>query len=104
MDASRHRLGRGLDGLLPPVATTVPSAARGNQTAATDVLRPNRNQPRRTFDPDGISGLAQSIREHGVLEPILVRELRPGEYEIIAGERRWRAAQEAGLREVPIFV
>ena len=61
-------------------------------------------QPRGRMDAEGLAELAASIREHGVLEPILVRKRASGGFEIIAGERRWRAAQQAGLKEVPIFV
>ena len=98
----KPRLGGGLDALIPSGATRRP-AAEGN-VAAIEELHPNRGQPRRRFDEAALEELAQSIRELGVLEPILVRRRQAGGYEIIAGERRWRAAQRAGLREVPIFV
>jgi ParB family chromosome partitioning protein len=96
----KRRLGRGLDGMLPAAAPRAP----GQLEAAIEELHPNRSQPRRHFDDDRLEELAQSIREHGVLEPILVRKRPPGGFEIIAGERRWRAAQKAGLREVPVHV
>jgi len=66
-------------------------------------IRPNCDQPRRRIDEDKLALLAESIRAHGVLQPPLVRELGEG-YELIAGERRWRAAQQAGLEEIPVFV
>ena len=99
---ARRRLGRGLDGLLP-VAPPV-SERYANNNAAIEDLRPGRMQPRGRIGAEGLAELAASIREHGVLEPILVRKRPSGGFEIIAGERRWRAAQQAGLKEVPIFL
>ena len=109
---SKRRLGRGLDGLLPaapPVAASsvaVPasSARRGNLTIPIEELYPNRKQPRRNFDQSSLEELSQSIREHGILEPVLVRARKEGGFTIVAGERRWRAAQKAGLQDVPVFV
>ena len=98
---ARRRLGRGLDGLLPAVPPASERSARNS--AAIEDLHPGRMQPRVRMDPEGLAELAASIREHGVLEPILVRKRPSGGFEIIAGERRWRAAQQAGLKEVPIF-
>ena len=98
---ARRRLGRGLDGLLPAVPPASERSARNS--AAIEDLHPGRMQPRVRMDPEGLAELAASIREHGVLEPILVRKRPSGGLEIIAGERRWRAAQQAGLKEVPIF-
>ncbi len=72
--------------------------------APIEEVHANRGQPRTRFDEAALDELAQSIREFGVLEPILVRKRAAGGYEIIAGERRWRAAQRAGLREVPVFL
>ena len=98
---ARRRLGRGLDGLLP---ATPPASERSNKnSAAIEDLHPGRMQPRGRMGAEGLAELAASIREHGVLEPILVRKRASGGFEIIAGERRWRAAQQAGLKEVPIF-
>lgn len=106
------RLGRGLDGLIGPSpggakgAATPPreAAPREATSAAIEEVHPNRAQPRTKFDDAKLDELAQSIRELGVLEPILVRKRQGGGFEIIAGERRWRAAQRAGLRDVPIVV
>jgi ParB family chromosome partitioning protein len=106
------RLGRGLDGLIGPAggtkgaaaASAAPSPPREATSAAIEDVHPNRAQPRTKFDDVKLDELAQSIRELGVLEPILVRKRPAGGFEIIAGERRWRAAQRAGLREVPIVV
>jgi ParB family chromosome partitioning protein len=67
-------------------------------------IRPNPHQPRRHFDEESLSSLAASVRELGVLQPILVREAGEGEYELIAGERRWRAAKRAGLSTIPVVV
>lgn len=99
---ARRRLGRGLDGLLP--ATPPQSERPPKNTAAIEELHPGRMQPRVRMDAEALAELAVSIREHGVLEPILVRKKSGGGFEIVAGERRWRAAQQAGLKEVPIFV
>jgi ParB family chromosome partitioning protein len=67
-------------------------------------IRPNPNQPRNHFDEESLSALAASVRELGVLQPVLVREIGEGEYELIAGERRWRAAKRAGLPTIPVVV
>jgi ParB family chromosome partitioning protein len=96
----RPRLGRGLDAMLP----AAPKGSKENFNAPIEEVHPNREQPRRSFDESSLDELAQSIREMGILEPILVRKRRGGGFEIIAGERRWRAAQRAGLHEVPVFV
>jgi ParB family transcriptional regulator, chromosome partitioning protein len=97
----KKRLGRGLDGLLPAARTTGPVTA---STAPIEDVHPNRAQPRTRFDDQKLEELAASIRSMGVLEPILVRRRPSGGFEIVAGERRWRAAQRAGLRDVPIHV
>jgi len=81
-----------------------PRGSRDNFSCAIEDVHPNRDQPRKIFDEEKLEELAASIREIGVLEPILVRKRKKGGYEIIAGERRWRAAQRAGLRDVPVFV
>ncbi|MFZ1864138.1 MAG: ParB/RepB/Spo0J family partition protein [Polyangiales bacterium] len=99
---ARRRLGRGLDGLLPAAPTAPERSAKNN--AAIEDLHPGRMQPRGRIVAESLTELAASIRQHGVLEPILVRKQVAGGFEIIAGERRWRAAQLAGLKEVPIFV
>ena len=99
---ARRRLGRGLDGLLPAAPPATERAQKNN--AAIEDVHPGRMQPRGRMDAAALAELAASIREHGVLEPILVRKRPSGGFEIIAGERRWRAAQQAGLKDVPIFV
>jgi ParB family chromosome partitioning protein len=102
VDAQKRRaLGRGLDALLP---TKAPAAAPAYFFCALEKLTPQKGQPRRHFDPVALDELAATIREHGVLEPIVVRRLPNDRFEIIAGERRWRACQRAGLREAPVIV
>ena len=106
----KRHLGRGLSALLgggnddASGQGTAPVAA--TRTAPIEFLHPSAMQPRTQFDEDKLEQLAQSIREKGVLQPILVREHRTnkGEWEIVAGERRWRAAQKAQLHDVPIVV
>ena len=96
-------LGRGLDALL---AGTDDDAREGDslQTLAIDRIRPGRYQPRTKMDAASLAELALSIKEQGVMQPILVRPVDGGRFEIVAGERRWRAAQQAGLREMPALV
>jgi ParB family transcriptional regulator, chromosome partitioning protein len=98
-------LGRGLDALLgDSSATVVEAPATAPQALPLEQLRPGRYQPRTRMDPDSLSELADSIRAQGVIQPILVRPTGNDAYEIIAGERRYRAAQMAGLTEVPVLV
>lgn len=106
--AKKPALGRGLEELLGRVASGVSSA---DPQALEDVRRlpiewvgPGPYQPRQGFDVQALEDLADSIRRHGVVQPILVRPLSEQRYEIVAGERRWRAAQKAGLREIPALV
>jgi ParB family chromosome partitioning protein len=108
-DANKRRLGRGLDALLPasgamPPQQPVAAASAESFRSKVEDLHPNRSQPRTRFDDAALAELAASIKDIGLLEPILVRKRAQGGYEIVAGERRWRAAQRAGLREVPVFV
>lgn len=105
MTAGKKRLGRGLDGLLPSApARAAGGSASPGFTVPVEEVHPNREQPRTRFDDAALDELAASIAEVGVLQPILVRKRAKGGYEIVAGERRWRAAQRAGLKEVPVFV
>jgi ParB family chromosome partitioning protein len=98
--SQRRALGRGLDALIPAPAI---SSRRDYFLCPIDKVVARGDQPRRRFDEDALEELAQSIREQGVIQPIVVR--RAGDdFEIIAGERRWRAAQRVGLREVPVVV
>ena len=106
--ARRPGLGKGLDALIPSGLSDSGTnrAARGASLVEIPVgdLSPNPNQPRVHFDEESLSDLSASIREIGVLQPLLVRQLADGSYQLIAGERRWRAAQRAGLATVPAVV
>jgi ParB family chromosome partitioning protein len=97
-------LGRGLDALLAGPDDAAAPAGESLQTLSVDRLRPGKYQPRTKMDAASLSDLADSIREQGVMQPILVRPVDGGRFEIIAGERRWRAAQQAGLRQIPALV
>lgn len=74
------------------------------KTLRTAEIEPNRDQPRKSFSEEAIAALADSIREHGILQPILVRPISTGGYQIVAGERRWRAARMLGLEEIPVSI
>ena len=109
MSAPKKRgLGRGLEALLGPKAadTATPEVQPGERLRQMPVkqLQPGKYQPRLHMDPAKLSELSESIKAQGVIQPIVVRELSPGKFEIVAGERRWRASQEAGLAEVPVVV
>jgi ParB family chromosome partitioning protein len=101
-------LGRGLSALLEEIESQAPESGTAERKPDTLVplsrLHPNPNQPRRQFDQPALAELADSLRRQGMLQPILVRPKPAGDFEIIAGERRWRAAQLAQLHEVPIIV
>ncbi|MBP6095865.1 MAG: ParB/RepB/Spo0J family partition protein [Methyloversatilis sp.] len=96
-------LGRGLDALLAGNSGEAGNAGE-LRTLAVEMLQPGKYQPRTRMDPGSLEELAESIRSQGIMQPILVREIGRGRFEIIAGERRWRAAQIAGLTEVPALV
>jgi ParB family chromosome partitioning protein len=109
MSAPKKRgLGRGLEALLGPKAaeTPPPEAQPGEalRTLPVQQLQPGKYQPRMHMDASKLTELAESIKAQGVIQPIVVRELSAGKFEIVAGERRWRASQEAGLAEVPVVV
>lgn len=108
MPDRRPALGRGLRALIPevpaPEAASVRAPADAPAEVDLDLLKPNREQPRRIMDDARLDELAQSIRGSGVIQPIVVRPRDGGTYEIVAGERRWRAAQRAGLLKVPVVV
>jgi ParB family transcriptional regulator, chromosome partitioning protein len=96
-------LGRGLDALLAGADDETPQG-ESLQTLSLDRLRPGKYQPRTKMDAASLAELALSIKEQGIMQPILVRPVDGGRFEIVAGERRWRAAQQAGLREIPALV
>jgi ParB family chromosome partitioning protein len=113
-DNARKRLGKGLAALIGELDAPVTAAAKpeievksaGAIEVAMRLIGPNPANPRRTFHDGELADLAESIRAHGVVQPVLVRPApgNPGSYEIIAGERRWRAAQRAGLERLPVLV
>ena len=100
----RAGLGRGLDALLPAQGARPAGAGTGFNEVALDAIAPNPSQPRHSFDEDTIGDLAESISELGILQPLLVRELGGGRYELVAGERRLRASRLAGLERVPVMI
>lgn len=114
--AKKRGLGRGLDALLGgvnnPTTDAAEPASEGLEQAAADAypelsvhkVQRGRYQPRRDIEPEALEELAESIRAHGVMQPIVVRPIEDARYEIIAGERRWRAAQMAGLEVIPAVV
>jgi ParB family transcriptional regulator, chromosome partitioning protein len=93
-------IGRGLAAILPATVEQVPELRQ----LPVELIKPNPRQPRTRFDPETLSGLAESIGASGIVQPLLVRPLADGSYELLAGERRWRAAQEAGLERVPAVI
>jgi ParB family transcriptional regulator, chromosome partitioning protein len=99
----RRRLGRGLASLLGDQAAAI-VADETLRSLATDEVHPNPHQPRQRIDDDALNALAASIQRHGVVQPIVVRPREAGGYELIAGERRWRAAGRAGLGQIPAIV
>jgi len=105
MNARKRGLGRGLDALLSSVAPVIPGSEIDElRELPLERLAPGRHQPRRQFDEEALGALADSIRAQGVVQPIVVRPAGADRYEIIAGERRWRAAKLAGLTHIPVVV
>ncbi|MFA7414096.1 MAG: ParB/RepB/Spo0J family partition protein [Rhizobium sp.] len=108
-DISKRRLGRGLAALIGemdqplPVGDTRPSVSP-DRTVPIEFISRNPRNPRRYFDESELQDLAGSIRQHGIVQPVVVRTLQMDRYEIIAGERRWRAAQLAGLVAIPVII
>ena len=99
--AARRGLGSGLAAILPEATAENAGELR---ELPIELIKPNPNQPRTKLDPEALAGLSSSIETNGVVQPLLVRPLPDGSYELIAGERRWRAAQAAGLSKVPAVV
>lgn len=102
--ARRSGLGRGLDALIPGDQAPTGVAADGLQEIPISHIEPNRHQPRGRFEEESLAALAASVRELGVLQPVLVRATVEDRYELIAGERRWRAAKRAGLSTIPCVI
>ena len=101
--SAQRGLGKGLGALLGESAMQ-PAPEGGALLLPLQKVEPNPDQPRRRFDEAALQELADSVRQHGIIQPLTVRKLPSGFYQIIAGERRWRAARMAGLREVPVTV
>ena len=101
--AKAKGLGKGLDALMGDAAT-LHSQEGGSVMLPISQVEPGLNQPRKRFDDEALADLAASIQEHGILQPLTVRRLSTGYYQIVAGERRWRAAKLAGRREVPVAI
>lgn len=106
MQAQKRRLGRGLAALIGDdvVEAASPEETRGLRHLPIELLHPNPNNPRKIFGEAELEDLSRSIREKGLLQPLVVRQREDGEFEIVAGERRWRAAQRAGLHELPVLI
>ena len=99
----RRALGRGLGSLIPAGDRTGDSES-GLFHVSLDAISPDPHQPRSSVDEEKLAELAASIRQHGLIQPLVVTEVAPGSYSLIAGERRWRAAAQAGLSEIPVVV
>lgn len=99
--AKRQGLGKGLEKLFSENDT---EGMVSTNTLPLSEIVPNKDQPRKTFDEAALDELADSIRQHGILQPLLVRPIATGGYQLVAGERRWRASKRAGLKEVPVVV
>jgi len=100
----RQSLSQGLSASIAQKFIANPESVQSSQGVLIEQIQLPKKQPRRYFDPDRQAQLIESVREHGILEPLLVRPLADGLYELVAGERRYRAAQEVGLKEIPIVV
>ena len=106
MAAKKRGLGRGLDALLGGDAEPVQTSNADGELRTLEIqaIQPGRYQPRHAMDPERLDELSASIKAQGVIQPIVVREISKDRFELIAGERRWRAAQKAGLSEIPALV
>src|SRR3954471_12351506 len=104
VNVKRGGLGRGLGALIPTGPAEDQIEGARFEELPLDAIEPNPRQPREGFDEEALAELVTSIREVGVLQPVVVRELDPGRYQLIMGERRWRACREAGLETVPAII
>lgn len=102
MAVKKGGLGKGIDALI--YDNTVESTAGEAVKLSINEIEPNREQPRKNFEPQALTELSESIKEHGILQPLLVRPMTDGSYKLVAGERRYRAARMAGLTEVPVTI
>ncbi|MCD7826313.1 MAG: ParB/RepB/Spo0J family partition protein [Clostridiaceae bacterium] len=109
--AAKRGLGTGIDALIPQSAKSAAATKKVVKEVIKEVdkidinkIEPNSNQPRKNFNEDSLLELAESIKQHGLIEPLIVQKEKEGFYKIIAGERRWRAAKIAALKEVPVIV
>lgn len=109
-DVSKRRLGRGLAALIgeidqsAPMGTARPEPVSADRNVPIEFISRNPRNPRRQFNENELQDLANSIRQHGIVQPVVVRKASAEAYELIAGERRWRAAQLAGLTEIPVII
>jgi ParB family chromosome partitioning protein len=104
MTTKKRGLGKGLEALIPPSHPASPEVQAGAIEVPVDQITPNPHQPRHTIDPDKLQSLSQSIIEHGLIQPLIVTRAGYNAYQLIAGERRWRASQLAGLATVPVII
>lgn len=116
--AAKKGLGKGLDAMIPDkgidkktkvetktvVKEVIKEVVKEVETVDINKIEPNTNQPRKMFNEDAIHELAESIKQHGLIEPLIVQKAKKGFYTIIAGERRWRAARIAGIKEIPVVI
>ena len=98
-----NALGRGLDALISTEAVSTAGSSTINEIAL-DQIEPNADQPRRDFDQAALEDLANSIKQIGIVQPITLRQISENRFQIIAGERRWRASQLAGLKTIPAYI
>jgi ParB family chromosome partitioning protein len=104
MNVRRGGLGRGLGALIPAAPTAEDTTGARFDELPIDSIEPNPRQPREAFDEEALAELVASVREVGVLQPIVVRETTPGRYQLVMGERRWRACREAGSETIPAII
>lgn len=108
--ASKRGLGAGIDTLIPKRQDSdnnkieTKTVVKEVDTIDINKIEPNHSQPRKSFNEDALQELADSIKQHGMIEPLIVQQGEKGLYKIIAGERRWRAAKIAGIKEIPVVV